>query len=351
MKRSSLLALNAVLVVAACSLNDASNSDSAIASNRSNGGPAAVKPGGHTRHFTLHYEASVKSAPDQAKEVDLWLPVAHDTDFQKVKLTEVTAPSSHEIGVEPTLGNKIFHVRVPVASLPLKVALDFDVERLERCTDLAAALNGAALSPTARAEYLAGTRLVPTGSDVLKLSGFEPKGVDALAVARQAYDHVFAKMRYDKPKDSGWGKGSTEWACKEGFGNCTDFHAYFMSLTRTEKIPSRFTMGLPLPTDAHGGEIPGYHCWAEFFVDGRGWIPVDISEASKAAEKKHSEMVDYYFGSLTPDRVEFSHGRDVVLTPRQAGAPLNFFVYPYCEIDGKEAAKDAVTRAFAFKDV
>jgi transglutaminase-like putative cysteine protease len=123
-----------------------------------------------------------------------------------------------------------------------------------------------------------------------------------------------------------------------------------MSLTRTEKIPSRFTMGLPLPSDKKEGEIAGYHCWAEFFVDGRGWIPVDISEASKAAAKS-PEMVDYYFGGLTPDRIELSHGRDVSLTPRQAGGPLNFFIYPYCEVDGKEAAKETVTRKMSFKDV
>jgi len=97
-------------------------------------------------------------------------------------------------------------------------------------------------------------------------------------------------------------------------------------------------------------DVPGYHCWAEFFVDGRGWVPVDVSEASKAAPKS-PEMVDYYFGGLNADRIEFTLGRDVPLVPKQAGAPLNFFIYPYCEIDGKEAAKDAVARKFSFKDL
>src|SRR5262249_53865285 len=166
---------------------------------------------------------------------------------QKVKVTAVSAPANHEVAVEPTLGNKIFHVRVPASSLPLDVALDFDVERSERRTDFSAGLNDAALSASARATDLAATPLVPVGATVGAMSGFRSNGGDALKVARQAYDHVMAKMKYDKPANSGWGRGSTEWACKEGFGNCTDFHAYFMSLARTENIPCRFTMGVPLP--------------------------------------------------------------------------------------------------------
>ena len=261
MNRSSLIFLNGLLAATACAVSEDSKSDSQIASSSWSGGPALVKATGHARHFTLRYEATVQSAPANSKEVDLWLPVAADTDFQKVKVTGVAAPASHEINVEPTLSNKIFHVRVPAASLPLTVAIDYDVERAERRTDLSASLTGsAALPPAARADCLAGTKLVPAGPEVLKLAKFEPAAGDALAVARQAYDHVFARMKYDKPQNSGWGKGSTEWACQQGFGNCTDFHAYFMSLTRTEKIPSRFTMGLPLPSDKKEREIAGYHC-------------------------------------------------------------------------------------------
>ena len=51
--------------------------------------------------------------------------------------------------------------------------------------------------------------------------------------------------------------------------------------TRAEGIPARFIIGFPLKADAEG-TVPGYHCWAEFYLPGRGWIPVDASDASKA---------------------------------------------------------------------
>lgn len=311
--------------------------------------PAPTLPNAASRHFDFTYEATVKEAPAGAKEVDLWLPVAQDAPFQQVELTQVEAPSGHSISIEPTLGNKIFHVRVPATALPITVRLTYDVVRREQKADFAAGDTGATLAPDLRARYLAGTKLVPVGPEALKLEGgFTTTKSDPLGVGREAYDHVLSKMRYSK-EGVGWGTGSTEWACSSGYGNCTDFHARFMSLTRTHAVPSRFLMGASLPTDKREGEVAGYHCWAEFFVEQKGWVPVDISEADKVADTDPA-MAEFYFGGLTKDRIEFSTGRDVPLVPAAAGGPRNFFVYPYCEIDGKEAAKEAVARKFTFKD-
>src|SRR5688572_22269116 len=44
---------------------------------------------------------------------------------------------------------------------------------------------------------------------------------------------------------------------------------------------------------------------------------------------------EYYFGNLTENRVTFSVGRDLVLTPPQAGRRLNFFVMPFVEVGGQ----------------
>lgn len=311
--------------------------------------PAPTLPGSRTRHFEFVYEASVKEAPAGAASVDLWLPVADDTPFQQVELRELTAPAGHAVAVEPTLGNKIFHVRVPASSLPLNVRMTYDVVRREQKTD-AARDSGAALSAADRTRFLADSKLVPVGARATELAGgFRPQAGGAVGAAREIYDHVLAKMRYSK-EGSGWGTGSTEWACTAGYGNCTDFHAYFMSLARTNGMPARFLMGVPLPEDKSEGEIGGYHCWAEFFAEGKGWIPVDISEADKVVDSR-PDMVEFYFGGLTADRVEFTTGRDVPLVPAAKAGNRNFFIYPYCEIDGNEAPKEAVTRRFSFRDV
>ena len=79
-------------------------------------------------------------------------------------------------------------------------------------------------------------------------------------------------------------------------------------------------------------------------MDHTGWVPVDISEAWKHQEKK-----DYFFGTLDTNRIEFTKGRDLKLSPAQDGTPLNYFVYPYVEVAGKPWSN--VNNAFSFADI
>ena len=56
----------------------------------------------------------------------------------------------------------------------------------------------------------------------------------------------------------------------------------------------------------------------------------------------------YFFGHHDENRLEFSRGRHLELNPAQKGPPLNFFVYPYAELDGRPY--QAVDRKFTFTD-
>jgi transglutaminase-like putative cysteine protease len=161
--------------------------------------------------------------------------------------------------------------------------------------------------------------------------------------ARAIYDYVFTTMRYDK-SGTGWGRGDVLYACDARKGNCTDFHSLFIAMARSQGIPARFEIGFPLPPDKHSAEIAGYHCWSDFFEPQHGWVPVDISEAWK-----HQEKRDYFFGAHDVNRVQFTMGRDLRLSPAQDGPPLNYFVYPYVEVAGKEYSN--VSLAFSFADV
>ena len=136
------------------------------------------------------------------------------------------------------------------------------------------------------------------------------------------------------------------WVCDSRFGNCTDFHSLFISLARAKGLPARFEIGFPLPPQRGQGAIGGYHCWALFYTDQKGWVPVDISEADK-----HPDMKEYYFGNLTADRITFTTGRDIDLVPKQEGKSLNFFVYPYVEVDGTPLPKSQFDLAFSYRDV
>ncbi len=147
--------------------------------------------------------------------------------------------------------------------------------------------------------------------------------------AKSIYEHTINELTYDKTT-KGWGRGDFDYICDTRKGNCTDFHSYFIALCRSVGIPAYFEIGFSIPGKKGEGKIEGYHCWA-YFWDNNSWIPVDISEADK-----HPEMKEYYFGNLTENRLAFSVGRDILLMPLQNDEPINFFIYPYCEINNKK---------------
>lgn len=302
----------------------------------------------HSRTFTFTYDTLIKELPANASVVRVWIPVALSDEHQTVALTGVSAPVPTRVTREPEYGDRMLYaeMRLP-RNATAEFRLTYTVTRKEYShgtpADLLRRDRKPVTQPPALARFLQPDQLVPTDGRMKELS-LEVGGASTGTVtkARAAYEYLFRTMRYDK-SGTGWGRGDAVWACDAKRGNCTDFHSPFIAMTRAAGIPARFLIGFPLPEQSHAGEIPGYHCWAEFYLEGTGWVPVDISEAWKNPAKH-----DYFFGSLDDNRVQFSAGRDIKLNPPQAGPPLNYFVYPYVEVDGRPYG--SVENRFSFKD-
>lgn len=299
-----------------------------------------------SRHFIFHYSFTVKNvSPGQS--VRVWIPIARSTEFQSVRVVSESADLSLKRTREKEYGNETFYAEVAKATQSeYQFAIDYDVVRREQKVLVDGKPLGGGPHDKAHvqlARFLQPDKLVPITGVPAQLAAEQTKGATThLDKARTIYDYVFRTMKYDKT-GTGWGHGDTLWACDSKRGNCTDFHSLFISMARSQRIPARFEIGFPLPADKSAGEIAGYHCWADFYVDSVGWIPVDISEAWK-----HQELRDYYFGQRDANRVEFTVGRDLTLNPKQDGPPLNYFVYPYVEVGGKEYPN--VSIGFSFKD-
>ena len=300
------------------------------------------------RHFNFHYAFTVKNV-SPGERVRVWIPLAHSDRFQDVKVTSKSGDLPLKQVRQPEYGNEVLYAETSKADKgEYKFSVDYDVGRREHVV----LVNGKPISDTPSAKatrvelarFLEADRLVPVTGVPAQLAEQETKGATTpLEKAKDIYEYVFRTMKYDKSGE-GWGHGDTLWACDSKHGNCTDFHSVFISMARAEKIPARFQIGFPLPADKHAAEVPGYHCWAEFYLDSTGWVPVDISEAWK-----HQEKHDYFFGAHDVNRVQFTQGRDLRLAPAQDVAPLNYFVYPYVEVGGKEHPN--VSIAFSFEDV
>jgi len=261
---------------------------------------------------------------------------------------QVSGAQGATVYTEPRFGNPALYVSIDdPGSNPVAITLKFKVRRseyLRKDFSKVKQVVAGALDP-AVGEFLNPDKLVPIDGRIKQLSAEVTKGKKTdLEKARAIYDYTLANMKYDKSGE-GWGRGDIFFACDAKRGNCTDFHALFIGLARAAGIPARFSIGFPLPDKRGEADISGYHCWAEFYLKGYGWVPIDASEAWKHQEKK-----DYFFGGQDENRVQLSTGRDLMLRPRQQSGPLNYFVYPHAEADGKSI--DAIIKKqFHFRDL
>lgn len=268
--------------------------------------------------FEFLYRAKLPKISEDAR---MWIPLPTTDAFQAVEIKSIEAPGKREILHEHEHGNRVLFLSLGPEDSGKPVEIRFDVQRQEK---------GVHADPTSvPAEYLAPERLVPDNETFRSIAERVVEGKTGdLVRARALYDHVIDRMRYAK-FGPGWGKGDAVYACDAKTGNCTDFHSYFIALARAVGIPARFAIGAAIPSSRNAGGVDGYHCWAEFYTDGKWW-PVDISEADKC-----SSLATYYFGRHPANRVEFSRGRDLVVEPGPASGPINFLAYPVLEIGGK----------------
>lgn len=301
----------------------------------------------HERDFSFEYKAIVKDLPAGTHKVEIWIPAPHSDAYQRITDIHVDTQYPYQI-LTGDQGNTILHVetRAPKES-SAAVTLTFRVVRQERVQPIVEnAAKTVVVEQAGLARWLEPDRLVPIGGQIRTWARSVVEAAHArtdLEMARAIYNHVVSTVKYDKT-GKGWGRGDIYYACDARRGNCTDFHAIFIGYSRAVGVPARFAIGFPLPAERGAGKIAGYHCWAEFYAKGIGWVPIDASEAAKNPSKR-----EYFFGAHDENRVEFSKGRDLVLTPAQHGEPLNYFIYPYAEVDGRAYAN--VETSYAFRDL
>ncbi|MDO8508438.1 MAG: transglutaminase-like domain-containing protein [Nanoarchaeota archaeon] len=135
--------------------------------------------------------------------------------------------------------------------------------------------------------------------------------------ARRIFDWILDNISYKYPPE----KRGVIPTLKKRCGDCGEFNHLFITLCRSLGIPARAILGMwavPKIKD-------GYHAWAEFYLEGIGWIPVDSSIAEGLKNKNDKGFIkfmkkvknpmnpNYYFGNLDRNRIIFSKGENIPL--------------------------------------
>lgn len=273
-----------------------------------------------TDHFTFRYALEI---PKIKKEAQMWIPIPQSDEFQTIELIEAKRSGAMQILTDPVYGNNIQYFELDSENSGDSIIFVYDVRRIEK---------GPYVAPKPDLDlYLTSSLLLPTGGrfsaiadSVLALKQNESN----LMKARALYDYVIDNVRY--AKQGKYGTGDANYACDSRSGNCTEFHSLFISLARSSGIPARFAIGAAIPSNRNSGGVDGYHCWAEFYAEGKWW-PIDISEGNK-----YTALATYYFGHHPANRIEFTRGRDLEVDPRPAAGSIPFLAYPLFEKDGQE---------------
>lgn len=305
-----------------------------------------------TTQFT--YTATVPASAPDTRRLDVWIPLPSNSAWQTVRDVHVDSPVSYKITREPEFGNRMVYLHIANPRTAFVVTVRCVVARKPMPSlnlddaQAAGATQAHAASPDvfgSSVRLLAGDEKVPVGGrygEIANQVAGEKTG--AVAKMRAIFEHTVAGMQYDYKKESPrYAEGDVAFVCDYKKGNCSDLHSYMISLARSQGIPAVLEFGFPITgiplaePIPQEGSIGGYHCWLWFQAAGQGWIPLDASDARRWLDAKRPDVKAKLFGGLVLERssVAFSRGRDLTLVPAQKGMPLNYFIYPYAEADGK----------------
>lgn len=359
MKHAFLLLL---LLLAACTPADAAPSRA---------------PAPKQASFAARQEFKLTTEPG-ARKLRAWLTMPQDDAQQKVSDFKVESPVPHRI-VKDSEGNRLVYVEVADPPRELVIVETFRLVRREQRSGVDPARTRP-ISPAERkryAKYLAANTNVIINDDIKALAAQITGGEkNPVLAARKLYDWTLANVDYwvkhpDKLKASP--VGSTEYCLLNKTGNCTDFHSLWTSLARASGIPTQMVYGSFFKKElAEADKDQSYHCWPEFYVPNVGWVPHDVAIADIyvgdfATTKENDEKVrlttadgysgadrakiDYYFGNIDERRVTWSRGRDLTMSPKQEGGPVNAMAKAYVEVDGVTVADGkGWTRKLTFRE-
>ena len=280
-------------------------------------------------------------APEDAKTVRLWFPYPVSDEHQRIEDVVVDGNfASSAVYREPESGALYLYAEWVGDHKERTFEMTFRAEARERTVKELREAD--APIPKVVERYLESNYWVPTDGEIRRIAETVTAGRKGiLEKARAVYDWVVENTFRD-PKIKGCGLGIVEQTLARRGGKCADISSVFVALARAAGVPAREVFGLRLGEEAQQDITKGHHCWAEFYLPGTGWVPVDPADVRKVMLVKDLSLEEaepyrrYFFGSVDKYRIVLEKGgRGLTLYPPQDAGPLNYLMYPYAEADGR----------------
>jgi hypothetical protein len=260
--------------------------------------------------YRVESAATVTNRGFTLTELQLYQPKPVNWDGQEKVTIEEVSPASAQVGKDPLNGNEMYywHLKNTPAwgkSQDLKYRFTFTAYETRTAIDPALVKKYNTLSM----EYRLYTKPEPyiESDDPQIITLADRVGgneTNPYLLARKFYDYVVANARYQLVDGLQGAKALME----NGVGECGDYSALFIALARVKKIPARSVVGFWAISGTNQT-----HVWAEFYLEGIGWIPADPTVGQ--SEPYKNGIQDYYFGNMDNQRVILSKGYNIKLDP------------------------------------
>lgn len=246
----------------------------------------------------------------------LWVPRIAQVPQQRNRqtLTESAVPLFSRVA-----GVDLYRIRdpEPETSWSMRRSLLFERYGVETEIDVDAVTAEYGRSEAFLRHYTQPNELLPVEAEPLMTAASEiyRTARNPYVLARRTYEYVVENL---EPLDRVGSVGALE-ALETGMANSHGYATLLASLLRAQEIPARLVGGYLVGSAAAGnerGEV-SRHYWAEFYVDGLGWVPVDPAAADgivPASFPLPEEPGAYYFGNVDDARFAFSYG--LISVPR-----------------------------------
>lgn len=290
---------------------------------------------------TITYDIKLNAAQG-AKQAKLWLPYPLSDEHQTISDVHVGGNyAGSAVYRDPAGGATYLYAEWTAVNGRPSLTMSFHAvskdRRIENLKD-----SGKPLPETVQ-KYLASTEWAPA-NDYRKLAAQIVKGKKSyLARVKAVYDWVIEHtFRDNGVKGCGLGLTTRTLTELKGGGKCADISSVFVTIARAAGIPARDVFGLRLAQPKSGDISTAFHCWAQFYLPGTGWVMADPADVRKMMLEHKMELKDagqwkkFFWGGDDLFRVALEEdARGVVFNPPQKGGPLDYFMYPFAQVDGK----------------
>jgi len=303
-----------------------------------NGAQGALKS--HSGIVTLQITVN---APTKSKNVRLWVPFPVSDSEQTISDVKIDGNfTSKTMSRQNENGDYAIYAEwMKPVNDKRYLTITFNAATIERSKKDFPAKQSAI--PSEMKKYLKSTKYTPTDGKVKEIATKIVEGNKSYAQQTRAVFNWVVKNTTRNPCVRGCGIGDVEVTLAKKGGKCADISSVFVAVARAVGIPSREVFGLRTGKGSGVEDMTGgHHCWAEFYMPGYGWVPTDPADVRKIMLKRNlnldqaKDISDYYYNSVGPHRIVLGKGdRGIMLNPSQNDGPLNYFMYPYAEVDGK----------------